>query len=119
MDVNQVSQGGQANAINMAVLAENSNEFKNTNVNVNGNENLSKDVNEKDVNKAIDKINKFLDDKNTHAEYSIYDKFKNTMIVKIVDNRTGQVVQEIPPKKILDMVAKMCEMVGLLFDKKA
>lgn len=75
-------------------------------------------INEKEVNKAIDKINKFLEDNKSHAEYEIHDKFKDVMI-KIVDDKTGEVIQELPPKKILDMVAKMCELVGVLFDKKA
>lgn len=78
-----------------------------------------KSISEADVKKAVDKLNKFIDDENTHVVYEQHDKFKNTFIVKIVDNSTGQVIQEIPPKKLLDMVAKMCEMVGVLFDKKA
>jgi len=76
------------------------------------------EIKEKDVNKAIDKLNKFLEDKSTHAEYAVHDKLKDIMI-KIVDDDTGDVIQELPPKKILDMVAKMCEMVGLIVDNKA
>lgn len=77
-----------------------------------------KDINEKDIKKAVDKLNKFLEDDKTHAEYEVHDKLKDIMI-KIIDDKTGKVIQEFPPKKILDMVAKMCEMVGILFDKKA
>lgn len=76
------------------------------------------DLKEKDLKNAVDKLNKFLEDNKTHAEYEVHDKFKDIMI-KIVDDNTGKVIQEIPPKKILDMVAKMLEIVGVLFDKKA
>ena len=43
----------------------------------------------------------------------------NEMIVRVIDNNTNEVIKEIPSKKILDMVAKMCEMAGVLVDKKA
>jgi flagellar protein FlaG len=75
-------------------------------------------IKEIDVEKAVDKLNKFLEDENVHAEYSIHDKLRDVMI-KIVNSDTKEVILEIPPKKILDMVAKMCEMVGILVDKKA
>jgi len=77
-----------------------------------------KEIKEKDINKALDKLNTFLEDKRTHAEYAVHDKLKDVMI-KIVDDETGEVIQELPPKKVLDMVAKMCEMVGLIVDNKA
>lgn len=79
----------------------------------------TKDVNEKDVKKAVDKLNKFLEGETTHVEYEAHDVYKHDIIIKIVDNNTGKVIMEVPPKKILDMVAKMCEMVGVLVDKKA
>ena len=83
-----------------------------------GSEIKRNEIKEKDIHKAIDKLNKFLEDKRTHAEYSVHDKLKDIMI-KIVDDKTGDVIQELPPKKVLDMVAKMCEMVGIIVDDKA
>ena len=38
---------------------------------------------------------------------------------KIVDRDTKEVLVEVPPKKILDMIAKLCEISGVVFDKKA
>lgn len=81
-------------------------------------EQRTKEIKEVDVKKAVDKLNKFLEDDKTHAVYEVHSKFKDLMI-KIVDDKTGDVVLEIPPKKILDMIAKMCEMVGVMVDKKA
>lgn len=79
---------------------------------------------EKDVNKAIDKFNKVAEDEGIYAErseraeYAFHDKL-NQLMIKIVDKKTNEVLLEVPPKKILDMVAKMCEMVGILVDQKA
>ena len=40
-------------------------------------------------------------------------------MIKIIDDKTKQVIMEVPPKKILDMCAKLCELAGVLVDKKA
>lgn len=71
-----------------------------------------------EVHKAVDKLNKFMEDEDVYAEYSVHDKL-NQIMIKIIDRNTKEVLLEVPPKKILDMVAKMCEMVGILVDKKA
>jgi flagellar protein FlaG len=71
----------------------------------------------KDVEDAVKKINNFLKDDKTHAEYTYNEEMK-TMMIKVIDEKTKEVILEIPPKKILDMVASMLRQVGLL-DKKA
>lgn len=72
---------------------------------------------QKELDDALKKINNFLKDEKTHAEYSVHKDF-GTLMIKIVDDESDEVVLEIPPEKILDMVASMCRQVGLL-DKKA
>lgn len=125
MEVGALSQGGQVSlnankSTDNPVQVNTSLDSSGKKANINGGNGNSTDNNadDKDVKKAIEKINKFLEDDSTHAVYEVHDKFKDIMI-KIVDDKTGQVIQELPPKKILDMVAKMCELVGILFDKKA
>ncbi|MGL4773763.1 MAG: flagellar protein FlaG [Clostridium sp.] len=80
--------------------------------------NQNSDFTKKDLDKALSKLNKFLEDDNAYAEYSVHDKFPDVMI-KVIDSKTKEVLMEVPPKKILDMVAKLCEMAGVVFDKKA
>jgi len=38
--------------------------------------------------------------------------------VKVLDSETNEVIREIPPEKILDMVAKMWELAGLIVDER-
>jgi flagellar protein FlaG len=71
-----------------------------------------------DVVKAVDKLNKFLEGEKVHAEYAVHEKLGDVMI-KIIDNNTKEIILEVPPKKILDMIAKMMETVGILIDRKA
>ncbi|MGH4121136.1 flagellar protein FlaG [Clostridium sp.] len=77
-----------------------------------------KDDSEKQIKNAVIKINKFLEGEGTHVRYQKHDVL-NQMIVSVIDNNTNEVIKEIPSKKILDMVAKMCEMAGILVNKKA
>ncbi len=81
------------------------------------NYNKNKEYSKKDIDDALKKINNFLKDEKTHAEYSYHEDLK-TMMVKVIDDKTKDVILEIPPKKILDMVASMMKQVGLI-DKKA
>jgi flagellar protein FlaG len=72
----------------------------------------------KDLEKAVNKLNNFLKDEHTHAEYSVHEKL-NAIMIKIVDDSTKETIMELPPKKILDLLAKMCELAGVIYDKKA
>lgn len=74
---------------------------------------------EKDIKSAVNKLNKFLQGENTHLEYERHKVFKNQFIVKIIDNKTKEVIKEVPSKKILDMVAEICKLAGVIVDKKA
>ncbi|WP_017752658.1 flagellar protein FlaG [Clostridium tyrobutyricum] len=67
---------------------------------------------------AVDQANKILDDTRTHLKFEIYGKFDD-IVVQIVDDNTNKVIQEVPPKKLIDMVEKFCEMSGFFMDKKA
>jgi flagellar protein FlaG len=77
-----------------------------------------KENGEKEVENAIIKINKFLEGEGTHLQYEKHDVL-NQMIIKVIDDKTNEIIKEIPSKKILDMVAKMCELAGVLVNKKA
>lgn len=72
---------------------------------------------EKQLIDAIEKANNDLKMSNTSLKFSIHEQTKQ-ILVKIVDNETKEVLREIPPEKILDMVAAMLERVGLFVDKK-
>jgi len=79
---------------------------------------FEKDNNEIEIKNAVSKINKILEGEGTHLQYEKHEVL-NQMIIKVIDNTTYQVIEEIPSRKILDMVAKMCEIAGILVDKKA
>lgn len=77
----------------------------------------TEDYTDKQIEQVIKKINSFLEEDKTHAEFSHHDVLNRT-IIKIIDDETDKVIIEAPPEKILDAVAKMCEDAGILFDKR-
>lgn len=117
MDFKVVSQGGQTN---LNVLNNNDNTVKANNNKdvVKAIEAKDKGYREEDLKEAVDKLNKFLNHENTYVEYSVHKELGDIM-VKIINQDTKEVIVECPPKKILDLVAKMMELVGVAIDKKA
>jgi len=65
----------------------------------------------------IEKANKAIIGATCRFEYSIHEGTKEIM-VKVINKETQEVIREIPPEKILDMVAKMWELVGILVDER-
>ena len=113
MDLKVTGQGGQAN-LNLMKTSDSQK--------VSESKEAIKEVNEKgykkeDLDKALDKLNGFLKDEHTIAEYSVHEVLGS--MIKIVNQDTKEVIMECPPKKILDLVAKMLEMAGIVIDKKA
>ncbi len=74
-------------------------------------------ITEKVVADAVGRINKAIEGSSRRFVYSVHDK-TNEIMIKVIDETTKEVIREIPPKKILDMVANMLEMAGLLVDER-
>ena len=51
-------------------------------------------------------------------QFSLH-KETNRTIVRVINEETKEVIREIPSEEMLDIMAKMDEMMGVLFDKKA
>jgi flagellar protein FlaG len=68
--------------------------------------------------KVVNSMNEFLKASNTHLKFEFHEELQE-YYVAIIDERTNEVVKEIPSKKLLDMYAVMAEYVGLMVDKKA
>ncbi|NLY10216.1 MAG: flagellar protein FlaG [Firmicutes bacterium] len=55
---------------------------------------------------------------NKRFEFDVHDE-TSRIVVRIIDKDSEEVIREIPPEKILDLIAKINELVGLLVDEKA
>ncbi|MEG6584997.1 flagellar protein FlaG [Dendrosporobacter sp. 1207_IL3150] len=77
----------------------------------------SKNLNNEEVVKITDEMNKFMELINSDIQFEVHEK-TNRLIVKVVDQRDGKVLKEFPPHELLDTMAKISEYVGILLDKK-
>ncbi len=55
--------------------------------------------------------------RNVGLQFSVHETTGRTM-VKVVDKETGKLIRQIPPEEFLNLIDKLNEMIGILFDKK-
>lgn len=92
---------------------------------VKGNENASNDETgngnaqgnppDEKVKKAVEEINKKLE--NTECVWGVDEKTER-IVIRIVDKETKETVKELPPEKTLEMIAKVWELAGIMVDEK-
>ena len=69
------------------------------------------------VRQTVDALNGFLKANESHIQFALHEKMKQLM-VQVIDDRTQEVIKTFPPKELLDLAAKIRELVGALLDKK-
>lgn len=69
------------------------------------------------VLKVVKGLNDFLSPSHTSLKFEFHEKL-NEYYVTLIDEKTKEVVREIPSKKMLDFYAEMTQHIGLLVDKK-
>jgi len=76
-----------------------------------------RELDEQVLQEGTEKLNEMtrIFDRSFHFE--IHEKSKRWM-VQVINTETGEVVREIPPEKILDMVARLDQLVGLIVDER-
>lgn len=74
-------------------------------------------ISEKAMLEAIERANKSVSGSDTRFEFSIHEKTKQIM-VKVIDEESNEIIRQIPPEKILDMIAGIWDVAGLFVDEK-
>ena len=72
---------------------------------------------EEELIKTIEEANKEVILYGRRFEFSIHQETKQIM-VKVIDAATDEVIREIPPEKILDLVAALWKISGLIVDER-
>ena len=80
-----------------------------------GNNEGGKELNQEMLRQAMKELSKKAT--NVEAEFGIHEK-TNRITIKMVDKKTKEVIKELPPEKMLDMIARMWEISGLVVDEK-
>ncbi|WP_235206724.1 flagellar protein FlaG [Paenibacillus tyrfis] len=74
-------------------------------------------ISEEAVVKAIQKANKALQGVEKRFEYRVHQQTGEIM-VKVLNQETNELIREIPPEKLLDLVAKLQDICGIIIDEK-
>jgi len=74
-------------------------------------------VSDKVVLETIERANRAISGANRRFEFSFHEKTQDIM-VKVIDSDTNEVLREIPPEKIIDLIANLMEMAGLIVDER-
>ena len=70
-----------------------------------------------DLQEAIKTTNKMIFKDDNRFEFKMHEGTKR-MMVKLIDNETEEIIKEIPSEKILDLVASIWDLVGILVDER-
>jgi len=73
---------------------------------------------DEDIKDAAKVLNGVMSELRTNVKFSLHEATK-IMMVQIVDARDQRVIKEIPPKEFLDMMAKLRDLAGAIFDRQA
>ena len=75
-------------------------------------------VTREDAKNVADVMNKVAELVNSQLNFEVFED-TNQLYVQIVDRNTKKVIKQIPPKEMLELSARLKEMVGLILDKYA
>ncbi|MHB8125579.1 MAG: flagellar protein FlaG [Desulfitobacteriaceae bacterium] len=67
------------------------------------------------VEKATEKLNRLMGIINKRLEFRV-DEESQPFLVKIIDQQSGDVLDEIPPQRVLDILSSFTQTAGLMFD---
>lgn len=70
-----------------------------------------------EIRQIVDELSRMARSFNRRLEFSINDE-TNQVIVKVIDQDSGDVVKQIPPEEVVRVHARIREAIGLLFDLK-
>ncbi|MGP4078938.1 flagellar protein FlaG [Pseudalkalibacillus sp. R45] len=70
-----------------------------------------------DLQEKVESMNDFLVPTHTSLKFELHEKL-DRYYVQVIDDKTKEVIREIPNKKFLDMYAAMAELVGIVVDEK-
>ena len=70
-----------------------------------------------DLEEKIDDMNDIMETLDEKLAFELHDDTE-TIMTQIIDIKSKEVIKEMPPKEMLDLAAKIHEMVGLIIDEE-
>ncbi|SFQ96993.1 flagellar protein FlaG [Desulfoscipio geothermicus] len=70
----------------------------------------------KELEQAVNKLNNTMESYVTELRFELHEK-SGEIMVKVINEKDNTVIREIPPEKVLDMVAYFKKLLGIIVDK--
>lgn len=80
-------------------------------------DNKNREINKDDLIIAVGKLNKTIEPYQEGIQF-IYNKDAGRMVVKVINTATGEVIKQMPPQDVIDMIVKIRRFIGLIIDEK-
>ena len=78
---------------------------------------LSAEELREDIEEKVDDMNDIMETLDEKLSFKLHDDTE-TIMTQIIDIKTKEVIKEMPPKEMLDLSARIHEMVGLIIDEE-
>ena len=72
---------------------------------------------EREIDKAIDTVEIMMELRERSVQFE-RDETTGTEIIKIVDDRTGEVIRQMPPQELLNFMRNLTKMLGNFLDER-
>ena len=78
----------------------------------------SEEFNASEINNLVSSANQLVDAVSNNKVNFLYDESKDQHIVLVRDIDTNEVIREIPPKEMLDLLKNLEDITGIIYDNK-
>jgi len=77
-----------------------------------------KNASKETVERTVQALKNYIESSKRSLDITVHEE-TGTIIVKVISEKDGKVIREMPPEKFLDLAAKIEELAGSLFDETA
>ncbi|NMA52549.1 MAG: flagellar protein FlaG [Peptococcaceae bacterium] len=78
--------------------------------------NSNKDTSPHNLDEAVEQANRTFETYGTQLRFSLHEA-SGEMMVQVINTKDDSVIREIPPERVLDFVADVKRMLGIIIDK--
>ena len=78
----------------------------------------SEEFNASEINTLVSSANQLVDAVSNNKVNFLYDESKDQHVVLVKDIDTNEVIREIPPKEMLDLLKNLEDITGIIYDNK-
>ncbi len=72
-------------------------------------------ISDDDIKKIVKEVNSIVEQFSGKVSFS-FDMETNKSTIMVIDKETGEVIRQIPPKEMLNLMEKMEEIAGIIYD---